>query len=252
MSKFIVCYLHLCRTAIITASPAALTGYETWRLGDGHIGRKFKFSTAATPSLVVDQGTSPSAVTRMFVPGGTHNLSGMRLTLSYSDNGSAYTQADQYTVPDGGDINRPFAAQTHRYWRLFFDNGSGGNPGAPPELAELFLTADYIFERNPSYPVSEYGDDTQFNVDVVETVSGSVGFYELGPEREQYSLNLVMTNAMAANVRAWMYAWAGKNPFPIIDDSGNLLFVYIAKKGAMVQKSFSQVTQDLVLKEVLP
>jgi len=250
--SFTIFHRHVCRTATITMSPDHVAAYDEWRLGDGDIGKKCKFSTAVAPYIKINQGASPLAITRIIIPGSTHNLSGMRCTLSSSDNDSSYTQRDQWTQADALVINRSFATQTHRYWKLAFDNGSGGNPASAPEMAELFLTDGYTFERGPYYPYSGYSDGPAFNVVAQKTPSGKVGFLEKGAKVQRYSLKLIMDDAMAVNMRTWRDAWAGKNPFPIVDIDGNTVIVWATSFGEITRERDDRHTCDVELEELLP
>ncbi|MDA8090078.1 MAG: hypothetical protein M0Z61_07635 [Nitrospiraceae bacterium] len=84
------CYQNILESASVTLSVGSQNNsYPLYRLYDRDIGRMFEASAAASLTVHVDQGSSPVAVDRLFIPAG-HNLSGVQLDLQGSDDDVTY------------------------------------------------------------------------------------------------------------------------------------------------------------------
>lgn len=218
MSKIITYNKNILEDGTVTVSPAENASYPAYRLYDRLLGRLFKFGSAINPSTIhVDQGTAPIEIDTLIMPTG-HNLTGLTLTLEYSDNNSAWTTAKSWSQSGNTQIEQSFTASTHRYWRL-----SIASPSTAPQIGELFLTKSYTWDRNPDeldrkiYPI--------FNVQRIEDASGIPRFYKAGESKRNYEYVLSkISSTHRTAIVSLNTEWAGKNPFWMKDPDSTLIF----------------------------
>ena len=218
MPKLVTHHLNILESSTVTSTPAADSSYPATRLYDRHIGRMYVAGSAATTTLHVDQGASTiQEVDRLVIPK-DHNLDTLVCTLSYSDNDSAWTQHEQWTQSGSGLIERSFTAATHRYWRLIITS-----PGSAVQLAEMFLTKSYTWDRNPEemdrgvYPV--------FNVERKEDSGDRPRYITFGEKRRARVYELYkMHDADKTAIESLNEAWAGSKPFYLKDHAGDLIY----------------------------
>jgi len=220
MANVTICYRNIFETGTTTSTDEN-TSYPLYRTYDRDIGKLFKFNThGANLYVKVNQGASSYQVSRLIIPVG-HTLNGLNLKLQYSTTGAyggEQVDALSWAQADALVINKTFAAQTKQYWRFLITS----DPAAPPEMPEIYLTDDYVFEENVSIDVVE---GTQRNVKREETLSGRVRKIKLGYPREarNYSLRAI-TAAQKTNIEAWETVYDGTKDFYILDHNGDLLF----------------------------
>ena len=159
--------------AVGTEDPAC----PLYRLSDRNIGRMFQPLAASTVTVKIDQGSSPAAVDRLIIPAG-HNLDGIALALTFSDNDVSYTSMVPGWTAQAGVIEKSWAAATHRYWKFTITN-----PSVVPALGELFLSATYEWERNPARPQPSL--EPVFNVRCETTSSGQDRFLVSGEAKRR-------------------------------------------------------------------
>lgn len=215
-----VCYRNILETGTLAVTTEN-TSFPKYRLYDRDIGKLFKgASTPANFYITVDQGAVTSyEVDRLLIPAG-HNLNGLTIKLQYStDNFSGdINDALSWTQGNALLIDKSFTAQTKRYWRLNI-----ASPGSAPELAEMFLTKAYMFQRNPNYGLRE--KPYKKNIVREETASGRVRRVKNGEPRKARNYNLTrITAAQRTDLESWESLLDGTKFFYIEDVNGTLFF----------------------------
>jgi hypothetical protein len=231
MANVGLAYKNILETSTVyLQTGSAQAAYPLWRLYDRDIGRIFAAAAASTLVVQVDQGASGNiAVDSLFIPAG-HNLSGLALSLAYSADNSAYTNAvTAWTQADALDIIKTWTAITRRYWRF-----SITSPAKIPQFAELFLSSVYTWETNPLLPKGAY--DPVFNVAVKTTAAGQDRFLIQGAAKRRRSYTVSCDETQAENISAFYDAYAGYKPFWLRDDDG--IWIYGRLSGEL------QLTED--------
>jgi hypothetical protein len=242
------CYQNILETATVTLSAGTENAaYPLYRLSDRDIGKTFRTTAAVTTTVKVDQGASNiQAIDRLLVPVG-HNLSGMALSISWSDNDGAYTNAvTPWTQPDAALINKEWTSISHRWWKFTITS-----PGSIPQIAELFLTATYTWERPASRPTGAF--DPVFNVERLQTSGGGVRYLKHGdPKRQrQYSCN-ARSDAQRTNLLALNDAWAACNPFWLCDHEGVWIYGELSAPIDMSEAAYLKYPFQFKFLELLP
>ena len=208
-------YLEGATIDVTTEDPS----YPRYRLYDRAQGLLFKGTSHPNPFVIkANLGASgPYPGIDTVILGANHNLTGLTLTLKYSDNDDSYTVAKSWTGAAG--INRQsFTEANHRYWKLEI-----ANPSANPEIGELFLTKVYSFERSPDYG---YGLGNKENVSRGESSSGYSQKTKWGEERKRRNYRLTkMSDGQRLDLEAFRETIDGIKNFYIEDLLGNLFFV---------------------------
>ncbi len=252
MSRKLVLYNNMLDAAGAVVTPsnedAALKFYYAY---DRDIGYPAAFGTAASPSVVIDQGAAGTMVPDRLIIS-EHNFTGMTLNLKYSpDNVDWSGVADTWTQADGSLINRQIAAPgaAKQYWGIFWS----GNGSTVPQMTEIFLGPTYQMERNPSY-----GDQVRGLRDGVlrrDLTGGAVVRYDqwagLQKKYRKWPLSRA-TDAMAANINALDAAWAGKRPFWVQDDDGTWFFAELLQRADQGAKGLGYSEYVIEMLEVLP
>jgi hypothetical protein len=205
-------------SAVSLTSGAEDPGYPLYRLYDRDAGRMFRAASAGTVEVRADQGASPRAVDRLLVPAG-HNLDGATLEVLHSDDDAAYDPAvPGWTQQGTGLVNTAWAAVAKRYWKLRITA-----PSSAPELAELFLTSTYEWERNPERPAGPL--EGVFNVEHAQTAAGQDRFLVHGaPKRRRPYRVPRCSEAQKEGVLALFSDWAGSKPFWLEDHEGSWIY----------------------------
>ena len=194
------------------------SSYPKYRLYDRTQGLLFKGSSHPDPfQIKVDLGASgPYPAIDTIILGKNHNLSGLTLTLAYSDNDTDYTTAKSWAATAA--INRQsFTQAQHRYWRL-----SIAVPASDPEIGELFLTKLLSFERNPSLG---YGYGKRKNINRLESQAGYAQKIKWGEMRNRRTYRLTkIEEAQRIDIETFENAIDSVKNFYIEDLEGNLFF----------------------------
>jgi hypothetical protein len=214
-----LCYRNILETSTVTVTTENAS-YPAYRLYDRDIGRLFKGdSTPANFYITLDQGGTISyEVDRLLIPAG-HNLDGLALKLQYSaDNFSSDNHdAASWTQSGSGLIDKAFTAQTEQYWRLNI-----AAPALAPSLAEIFLTKQYTFQRNPSWGFDE---GTQKNIAREEALSGKVQKVKWGETRRHRRYDLTrVASAQKTDLENFDMGVDGMKSFYIEDTGGAVFF----------------------------
>ena len=191
--------------------------YPAYRLCDRAQGFLFKGTSHPNPfDIKIDLGSSgPYSLIDTLILGKNHNLAGLTLTLSHSDNDADYSVADSWVCALG--INRQsFTATQHRYWKL-----SIAAPTADPEIGEIFLTKVLSLERGP-----QMGSDRgpQDNIDRSESSAGIEQKVILGEQRRARRYDLQnLEDSERLDLEALASGAYGKNFF-VEDLEGEIFF----------------------------
>jgi len=248
MSLLIACYKNILESGTVTLSAGTEdSDYPLYRVYDRDIGMVFKITAAVTMEIKVDQGASGNiAIDQLLIPEG-HNLDGMTLDWQYSDNDTAYTPAVSQWVQSGsGLINKSLSSAAHRYWKFIITT-----PASVPQIAEIFMTPAYTWERNPSRPAGPFDD--RFNVERMEDAGGHVRFLEHGDSRRYRNYQLPRAvSGQRTNIEALYDAWAGKKPFWIKDHEGNWIFGELISPLNLIEQSSNKHSFNFEFQEVLP
>lgn len=193
------------------------------RLRDRNIGHLFKALNQGSVTIHMDQGAATiQAADRLLIPSG-HNLDGQDIDIQWSDDNAAWNNAvPQFEQSGNGLINVSWASLTHRYWQVIITS-----PTITPELAEMFLTQTYEWERNPEHKSGPH--EERLNVQTRFNVAGVLRAIQHGETRKQFPYHRPRAlAAQMANIEAVYDAWAGLNPFWLEDTAGVWTFVRFA------------------------
>ncbi len=194
------------------------SSYPKYRLYDRAQGLLFKGTSHPNPfDIKIDLGASgPYPLIDTLILGKSHNLTGLTLALSYSDNDVAYTQAASWVAASG--INRQsFTGAQHRYWKL-----SIANPPSNPELGELFLTKLLAFERNPNL---DYGYGRAKRINRLESEAAYSQKTKRGEMRKRRRYRLTkMDSSQRIEIETFEDVTESIKNFYIEDLEGNLFF----------------------------
>jgi len=201
------------------------TSYPSYRLYDRDVGKLFKGeSTADNFYITIDQGASASntwyPVDRLVIHAGHNLTTAQGIVVQYSsDNfGADINSATSWTSTEAGTISKSLSSLTQRYWRINFPDST-----SPPELTEVFLGADYTFQRNFAF-----GSKTGYRANIAreETQSGKRRAVQLGDLREVRTYDLaVIETTQKEDFEAWIEHTEGLKPVYLIDENSNTLFV---------------------------
>lgn len=218
MAKLKTYHLNILESSTVTSDPAADSSFPVTRLYDRHIGRFYKAGSAADTTIHIDQGASNiQEVDTLIIPK-DHNLSTLSCTLSYSDNDSDWTIVSSWTQADSSQIEKPFTAATHRYWRLVVSS-----PASAVQIAEVFLTKSYEWDRNPEE--LDRGVYPEFNVERKEDSGGRPRFIVYGSSKRRREYNLYkIHDTDKTQIEALNESWAGSKPFYLKDHDSNLMY----------------------------
>lgn len=194
------------------------SSYPKYRLYDRAQGLLFKGTNIPEGFIIkVDLGESqfyPEIDT--FILGKNHNLMGLTLILAYSEDGINYDNAIQWVCTSGINLKK-FTKIGRRYWGLWILN-----PSSIPEVGELFLTKEYVFEQNPDWGY-DYGDKK--NIERIESQSGFSQKTKYGEKRKRRSYRLTkMNDAQRIDLETFEEAIDGVKNFYIEDMEGNIFF----------------------------
>jgi len=236
-----ICYRNILENSTVTSTneDAAFPLYRTY---DRDIGKLFKFTTAvANLYVAASQVGTIYPVNRCIIPAG-HNLSGVSCAIQYYNvgwiNSITWTQADNLV------INKSFSDETRQQWRLLITSV----PSVPPQLAELYLTNDYQFERSVRRAVVEKG---RRNITREESVSGRVRIVKNGLERRARSYSVLANATQKASFETWNAVYDGTKFFYIIDHNATLMFMEMLNDFQFEYASNDYFNVNLELLEVL-
>ena len=189
------CYLNILETSAVTLTAATEdANFPLTRLYDRKIGEPFQTTAAITTTIKIDQGASPVAVDRLLVAG--HNLSGVALTIKYSDDDITYTDAVAgWTQPDGGIIDKSWASAIHRYWEF-----TATTPASIPSICEVFLTSTWVWEKDADRKSSGPFDSIE-NMENDVTRTGKDRFLVNGPPKRHRVYGVLTASEQMKNKR---------------------------------------------------
>lgn len=219
-----------------TGDVSLATGIESsltplYRLYDRSPTTYFKPTAAVTTTIKVDQSSNPIAISALLIPSG-HNLAGMTLDIKWSDNDSDYTAATPQWTGADGNIVKTWDAITHPYWKFIITS-----PASVPQISELFLSPGYEFERNPYLGSGSF--EPVYNVENKMTSGGQDRFLIKGAAKQQRNYTLKgTTQAQRDNFLALYSAWAGANPFWIVDHEGVPIFCKLTSDPNLVETQY--------------
>jgi hypothetical protein len=247
MSLLKCCYKNILESSTVSlAAGTEDSSYPLYRLYDRNIGRLFKPSAAETIEIKIDQGASGAiAADRLLIPAG-HNLDGMTLDIKYSDNDADYTNAvDQWVQSGGGLIDKSWTSITKRYWKFIITA-----PASIPQIAELFLTQTYEWERNPSRPAGPF--DSQFNIERIESSGGQVQYLVKGDPKKRRVYHVPRCGeTQKGNILGLNNTWAGAKPFFLCDHEGVWLFGELLKEINIKEEAYGKYSFDFEFLEVV-
>jgi hypothetical protein len=224
MANVKLAYRNILETATVTSTDEN-SSFPLYRLYDRDIGKLFKFNTHGAGLYVkINQSAIPYNVSRLIIPA-THNLNGLEMEIQNSPSGAfagEEVHVLNWTQADALIINKSFVAANpdEAYWRFFIVS----DPATPPEMPEIFLTADYTFERNVKMDLIE---KPQRNVDRDETKSGYPRWVKLGEKKRYREYELIAESAQKANLESWWDVLDSVKPFYIFDHNGALIFMEV-------------------------
>jgi hypothetical protein len=235
-------HINLLESSAVTLSAGTEdTSCPLYRLYDRNIGRMFMPAAAEALEIKVDQGASGSqAVDRLLIPAG-HNLDGMTLDVMHSENDVAYSPAVTQWVPSGsGLINKSWNAVTKRYWKFIITSS-----GSIPEIAELFLTSTYEWQRNPSRPTGAI--EMVMNAENKVTAAGQDRFLVHGDPKRQRVYTVPRCGETQKDAVTALYdSWGGSAPFWLSDHEGNWIC------GKLTEVAYQSYAFNFNFLEVLP
>lgn len=242
------CYKNILETGTVSLNAGTENPtYPLYRLYDRNIGRLFKTTDTATVGIVTDQGASGNlAIDRLLIPSG-HNLNGMTLDIFYSDDNINYYPAVTQWIQSGNAlIDKSWTSLTKRYWGFKITS-----PASIPQIAELFLSPTYEWERNPTRPGGPF--DSQFNIERDESYGGQVRFLIKGDPRKQRIYHVTMAGeAQKNNILALNNVWQGGKPFWLYDHDGVWIFGELRKSIELKEIAYQRYEFDFEFQEVLP
>lgn len=207
-------YLESATVTVTSEDPS----YPKYRLYDRAQGLLFKGTSYPNPFVIkADLGASgPYPGIDSIILGANHNLTGLGLTLKFSDGDVTYNLAKAWTAIAG--INRQsFTEASHRYWKLEI-----ASPAANPEIGELFLSKVLSFERNPNW---DYGYGRRKNVNRLESEAGYAEKTKWGEMRRRRKYHLTrMESSQRIEIETYEDVTGSIKNFYIEDLQGNLFF----------------------------
>ena len=213
--------------------------YE-YTLGTVAIGTAFMDDTA-----LVLAASNVVPVTRLLIPAG-HNLSGMTLDIEHSSDGVVFTPATPQWIGVAGLINKSWAQISASFWRFTITT-----PSIVPQLAEIFLTDDYTFERAPSRPAGQL--DPVFNILADMSASGQDRFLVQGDEKRRRTYFFPnIGEAQKDNFLLLNASWQGSKPFWLKDHTGVWIFGKLDAPMAITEIQFQRYRAQFSFLEVLP
>ena len=206
-------------------------------------------SWSGTPDEVFD--SSSPAVDRLIIPAG-HNFNDELLDLRYSDDASVWVRPDYYEADlwfqiGTGLIMKKFTAVAHRYWQFFFSLQV-----VNPQMAELFLTQGYTWERNPNLPTGRFDDE--FNVQNEVTAGGQDRFLVHGDAKRvrEYTVRKIEAK-QKVHILALNDLWAGSKPFWLADHNNQWIYGKLTRPIRIIEDlEDAYFTFTFDFKEVLP
>ena len=238
-------YQNYLESGTITVTSES-SSYPKYRLYDRAQGLLFKGTSHPNPfQIKIDLGASgPYPPIDTVILGKNHNLTGLALTLAYSDNDTDYTTAKSWVATVG--INRQsFTQAQHRYWRL-----SIGAPVSDPEGGEIFLTKLFSFERNPDLG---YGYGKQKNINRLESKAGYAQKTKWGDTRNRRIYHLTkIEDAQRIDIETFEAAIDSIKNFYIEDLEGNLFFAELPEPlPDFIAEPMGRWGLDFTIQEVL-
>jgi len=244
MSNVTICYRNILENSTVTSSDEN-TSFPLYRTYDRDIGKLFKFNThGPNLNLKITQGAVSYPVSRLIIPAG-HTLNGQTLFLQHSTTGvwaGEQVTAVTWTQSDALVINKSFGSVTMKYWSFAITT----DPAAPPEIPELYLTSDYVFERNVKLNVTE---KNQRNIYREESLSGRVRLVKNGLERRARNYTVLVKNdTQKVDFEAWNSVYDGIKPYYILDHDTDLIYMEMLNNMEFeyVHRDYSIVTLELL------
>jgi len=222
------------------------SSFPKYRLYDRAQGLLFKGSSHPDPfQIKADLGASgPYPAIDTIILGENHNLTGLTLTLAFSDNDTDYTTAKSWEAATG--INRQsFTQAQHRYWRF-----SIAAPPSDPEIGELFLTKRLAFERNPNLG---YGYGKQKNINRLESKAGYAQKTKWGEMRDRRTYHLTKVgSAQRIDIETFEDVIDSIKNFYIEDLEGDLFFAEVPEPlPNFIAEPMGRWGLDFTIQEVL-
>jgi hypothetical protein len=242
-------HINILENSTVTLSAGTENpSYPIYRLYDRDPGRIFQPTAAETIEVKLDQGPSGIlGVDSLFIPPG-HNLAGMTLDIMFSPNDVDYYAAVTQWTGEAGLIYKYWGPNPYikRYWKFIITS-----PASKPEIAELFLTSDYDWERDPSRPAGPF--DKVFNVNNAVTSGGQDRFLVYGDPKRQRTYHMPRCGeSQKDNILTLNDAWAGSKPFWLLDHEGNWIYGKLMEPIALKEVAYQMYSFDFKFLEVLP
>jgi len=194
------------------------TSFPEYRLYDRAQGLLFKGTSHPNPFVIkADLGASgPYPGIDTIILGANHNLTGLGLTLAFSNDDVSYSTAKAWASIAG--INRQsFTEASHRFWKLEIES-----PAANPEIGELFLSKALSFERNPNW---DYGYGRLKKINRLESQAGYAQKTKWGEMRKRRRYRLTkMESSQRLDIETFEDVTESIKNFYIEDLQGNLFF----------------------------
>jgi hypothetical protein len=173
-------------------------------------------------------------------------LSAQEIADIYNAGAGKIVEAGQWEQSGSGIINRSWSPAAHRYWKFRVSS-----PQAAPEIAEMFLTSTYEWERNPARPAGPF--EPVFNVEEARTSSGQERYLVHGPPRRRRTYRMPRCGeAQRTNMEALFSGWGGSAPFWLEDHEGTWLYGGLRAPIALREVAYRSYSFEFDFAEVLP
>lgn len=194
------------------------TSYPKYRLYDRAQGLLFKGTSHPNPfEIKIDLGaTGPYPLIDAFILGKSHNLSGLTLTVSFSDDDVGYANAAS-CVATLGINHQDFTGVQHRYWKLAI-----ASPASNPEIGEIFLSKALLFDRNPNW---DYGYGRVKGINRLESKAAYTQKTKWAEMRKRRRYHLIhMESSQRSDIETFEDVTESVKNFYVEDLQGNLFF----------------------------
>lgn len=222
------------------------SSFPLYRLYDRNVGRSFKPSSAETIEIKIDQGTTaPNPIDRLIVPSG-HNLHSMTLDIKHSDDDGIYTPAVAQWTGTDGVISKSWSPVAKRYWKFVITS-----PSSVPELAELFLTSTYEWDKEPAQPA--WPSEKIFNIESAQSSGGQDRFLIHGQPKRRRPFHIARCSMDQKNeITALSDGAHALLPFWLCDHEGEWIYGRLTSPMRLDEVAYQTYSFDFDFLEVLP
>lgn len=203
---------------------SAATGFPVANVLDMLEGTLWKATSTSDQYIAFDAGVG-NTYTADYVAIGGHNLNtaGATLTLQYSTNGSAWSDAfTAYAVANNKAIGKEFITQTVRYWRVKLSGMT-----ATPQIA-ICIWGQAVELDWASSSFDPYAEDNKANINLSET-GYVLGIHNRYTERQ---FDLVFSDAddtLYQKCKTWWDTSGLKNFFVAWEPTSHATDVYLMR-----------------------